>query len=207
MLFSTSLETIARNALNALAPNLIGLLKVRSIKKEYADYFFNVVSDTVKYREQNGIQRNDFLDLLMKIKKGQNLTSEENGSKSIFDEDDNSKKGKKTYDIVIKRTGTFRVLPPPRFTSKNLRQHNVLDFEFTMDVLAAQCFVWFIGGYETSSITLTFAFFELARNREIQARAQEEIDAILDKHNGKLTYEILQEMTYLDMIVSGRCCI
>jgi len=92
MLFSTNLETIARNALNALAPNLIGLLKVRSIKKEYADFFFNVVSDTVKYREENNIQRNDFLDLLMKIKKGHNLTSEED-SKCIFDEED-SKKGK-----------------------------------------------------------------------------------------------------------------
>jgi len=72
-----------------------------------------------------------------------------------------------------------------------------------MDVLAAQCFVWFIGGYETSSITLTFTFFELAQNLKVQARAQEEIDTILSKHDGKLTYETLQEMTYLDMIVSG----
>jgi len=72
-----------------------------------------------------------------------------------------------------------------------------------MDVLAAQCFVWFIGGYETSSITLTFTFFELAQNPEVQMRAQDEIDSVLIKHNGKLTYEILQEMTYLDMIVSG----
>lgn len=72
-----------------------------------------------------------------------------------------------------------------------------------MDVLAAQCFVWFIGGYETSSITLTFTFFELAQDLDIQTRAQEEIDTVLEKHGGKLTYEILQEMTYLDMIVSG----
>lgn len=87
MLFSTSLESIIRNAMNALAPSLIGLLKVRSIKKEYADFFYNVVNDTVKYREENGIQRNDFLDLLMKIKRGQNLASEED-SKSVFEEND-----------------------------------------------------------------------------------------------------------------------
>lgn len=72
-----------------------------------------------------------------------------------------------------------------------------------MDVLAAQCFVWFIGGYETSSITLTFTFFELAQNLEVQRKAQEEIDTILSKYNGKLTYDVLQEMVYLDMIVSG----
>lgn len=72
-----------------------------------------------------------------------------------------------------------------------------------MDVLAAQCFVWFIGGYETSSITLTFTLFELAQNLDVQIRAQEEIHEVLSKHDGQLTYEILQEMTYLDMIVSG----
>lgn len=87
MLFSTSLESILRNALNALAPSLIGLLKVRSIKKEYADFFYNVVNETVRYREENNIQRNDFLDLLLKIKRGQNLASEED-SKSIFEEND-----------------------------------------------------------------------------------------------------------------------
>lgn len=87
MLFSTSIETIIRNAMNALAPNLIGILKIRSIKKEYADFFFNIVNDTVKYREENNIQRNDFLDLLMKIKRGHNLASE-GDNKFLLDEND-----------------------------------------------------------------------------------------------------------------------
>lgn len=87
MLFSTSIESIIRNALNALAPSLIGLLKVRSIKKEYSDFFYNVVNETVRYREENNIQRNDFLDLLMKIKRGQNLASEEE-SKLVLNEND-----------------------------------------------------------------------------------------------------------------------
>lgn len=72
-----------------------------------------------------------------------------------------------------------------------------------MDVLAAQCFVWFVGGYETSSVTLTFTLFELAQNLEIQKKVQNEIDEILEKYDGKLTYELLQEMNYLDMVVSG----
>lgn len=83
--------------MNALAPNLIGLLKVRSVKKEYADFFFNVVNDTVKYREENGIQRNDFLDLLMKIKRGHNLATEEDG-KTIFVEGD-TKEGMRFHDF------------------------------------------------------------------------------------------------------------
>lgn len=91
MLFATSFETIVRNLLNILAPSLIGLLKVRSVKKEYADFFHNVVRDMVKYREDNGVQRNDFLDLLMKIKRGHNL-ADENNSKSIINEN-NDKEG------------------------------------------------------------------------------------------------------------------
>lgn len=91
MLSSPSLEIIIRNALNALAPNLIGLLKIRSIKKKCADYFFNIVSETVKYREENNVQQKDFLDLLMKIKRGQNLASNEDG-KFLLDEN-NSKEG------------------------------------------------------------------------------------------------------------------
>ncbi|XP_050421474.1 probable cytochrome P450 6a14 [Adelges cooleyi] len=164
-LFTIRLETIIRNAMNALAPNLIGLFKVRSIKKEHADFFYNVVNETVKYREENNVQRNDFLDLLLKIKMGHNLADDE--SRAIFNGNENKD-----------------------------------DFEFTMDVLVAQCFVWFIGGYETSSITLTFTLFELTQNPEVQARVQEEIDTVLDRHGGKITYEILQEMTYLDMVVS-----
>lgn len=80
MLFSTSFESIVRNALNALAPALIGLLRVRSVKQEYADFFYNVVTETVRYREENGVQRNDFMDLLMKIKRGQNLATEEDAA-------------------------------------------------------------------------------------------------------------------------------
>lgn len=99
-LFSISLQTIIRNALNALAPNLIGLFKVRSIKKEHADFFFNVVNDTVKYREENNIQRNDFLDLLLKIKRGHNLATEED-NKSIF-EQDNNKEGIHNLICLVK---------------------------------------------------------------------------------------------------------
>lgn len=88
MLSSPSLEVIIRSALNALAPNLIGLLKIRSIKKKYADYFFNIVCDTVRYREENNVQKNDFLDLLIKIKRGQNLAYKGDGKFTFDDNDD-----------------------------------------------------------------------------------------------------------------------
>jgi len=81
--------------LNALAPSLIGLFKVRSIKKENADFFHKVVNETVRYREENGVQRNDFLDLLIKIKRGQNLAEED--GKSALNENETKEGLFKTY--------------------------------------------------------------------------------------------------------------
>jgi cytochrome P450 family 6 len=72
----------------------------------------------------------------------------------------------------------------------------------TMNNLAAQVFVFFFGGFETSSTTITFCLYELAMHQDIQDRLRREIDVELQKHDGKLTYEGIQEMEYLDKVVS-----
>lgn len=45
--------------------------------------------------------------------------------------------------------------------------------------------------------------FELARNPDIQEKLQEEVDRVIEKHNGEITYDALQEMTYMDMVIYG----
>lgn len=42
---------------------------VRRFSKDVTDYFFNVVKETVEYREKNAVHRNDFMDLLIEMKK------------------------------------------------------------------------------------------------------------------------------------------
>jgi hypothetical protein len=41
-------------------------------------------------------------------------------------------------------------------------------------------------------------------HQDIQDRLREEIDDVLQKHDGKLTYDSIQEMEYLDKVVSGK---
>jgi hypothetical protein len=41
-------------------------------------------------------------------------------------------------------------------------------------------------------------------HQDIQDRVREEIDVVLQKHDGKLTYEGIQQMEYLDKVVSGK---
>ncbi|KRT86689.1 cytochrome P450, partial [Oryctes borbonicus] len=71
---------------------------------------------------------------------------------------------------------------------------------FTFEEIAAQAFVFFLAGFETSSSTMTFAFYEMAKNQEVQDKAREEIRRVVEKYDGKITYDAVMEMTYLSQI-------
>jgi cytochrome P450 family 6 len=75
--------------------------------------------------------------------------------------------------------------------------------EIDGDDFVAQAFVFLIAGFETSATTMGFALYELAMHPDIQQTLREEITRMMAKHQGELTYEGLQEMSYLDMVVSG----
>ena len=72
----------------------------------------------------------------------------------------------------------------------------------TNDEIAAQSFVFFLAGFETSSTTMTFALYELSKNQEIQDKVRDEINTVLAKHGGKITYEAIQEMKYMDLVIN-----
>ena len=67
----------------------------------------------------------------------------------------------------------------------------------------AQALAFLIAGFQSSSSTLTFALYELALHPEIQQSLRAEIMQVLKKHDGKLTYDGIKEMLYLDRVVSG----
>jgi len=58
----------------------------------------------------------------------------------------------------------------------------------------AQALTFLFAGYETSASTVTFALYELALHPEIQQRMRVEILQVLSKHDGKLTYDGIQDM-------------
>ncbi|XP_044259566.1 probable cytochrome P450 6a13 isoform X2 [Tribolium madens] len=72
----------------------------------------------------------------------------------------------------------------------------------TLNELAAQAFVFFLAGYETSSTTMTFCLYELASNPEIQQKLRDEINEVFKKHENKLTYNAIMEMRYMDKVVN-----
>jgi cytochrome P450 family 6 len=63
--------------------------------------------------------------------------------------------------------------------------------------------MFFLAGFETSSTTMTFCLHQLAVNPDAQERLRAEIDTVLQKYDGNITYESIFEMEYLDKIVNG----
>ncbi|XP_043482165.1 probable cytochrome P450 6a14 [Leptopilina heterotoma] len=76
-----------------------------------------------------------------------------------------------------------------------------LDGKITFMEAAAQAFLYFVGGFETSSATISHCLYELSVHQEIQEKVREEIKFALEKH-GELSYDSLNSMPYLHQCVS-----
>lgn len=141
-------------------PKVARKLRMKFFPDEVTSFFLNAIKETVEYRENHDIKRNDFLDLLIELKgKNEELARE----------------------------------------SQNID----LSQGLTIEQMAAQTFVFFLAGFETSSTTMAFCLYELARHPDIQERLRKEIFENLKKTNDQLTYEGLHDMEYLDQVVSG----
>jgi len=74
---------------------------------------------------------------------------------------------------------------------------------FTDDILVANSFVFFVAGFETTASTISYCLYELAMNPEIQVKLREKIKKTLEANDGKLAYDTLKDMKYLDMVING----
>lgn len=74
----------------------------------------------------------------------------------------------------------------------------------TIEQCAAQVFVFYVAGFDSTATSLSFTLYELARNPDIQRKIQEDIDVTLRKHDGQLTYESILDMKYVDNCIMGK---
>lgn len=90
-----------------------------------------------------------------------------------------------------------------------LKNHGALDGDstsigrLTIEEIAAEAFIFWTAGFETSSTAMCYTLFELSQNHVVQDKARDNIRRVLAKHDDLFTYEAMMEMSYLDKCLSG----
>lgn len=74
--------------------------------------------------------------------------------------------------------------------------------KFSFNEIAAQAFVFYLAGFETSSTTLAFTLHSLAHHQDIQQKARDEVNEVLEKYEGEWTYEAIVELNYVEQVIS-----
>ncbi|KAG5684478.1 hypothetical protein PVAND_013710 [Polypedilum vanderplanki] len=172
--FEINLKQSIEQMLAFFVPKLLLVFKVKQIPKEIDDFFMSLVRQSVDYREKNkDFERKDIMQLLIQLKN--------EGYVSADKDEDKEEEQKEEYQTDLGET-----------TIKKLSFNQV----------AAQAFVFYVAGFETSSSTMNFCLFELTRNPEIQAKVHAELDRVCKSGDASdFTYELMGDLKYLD------CCI
>ncbi|XP_020713505.1 probable cytochrome P450 6g2, partial [Ceratitis capitata] len=104
------------------------------------------------------------------------------------------------------RTGTTRndlidILIKFRHEAEEEAKEGKKPFILERDALAAQAAIFFSAGFETSSATMPFTMYEMARNPDLQRRFREEVREAFLSNDGKVTYEMIMGLKYMDNVV------
>ncbi|XP_077294134.1 putative cytochrome P450 6a14 [Arctopsyche grandis] len=156
-IFEMNFQKAFTYILSAVSPNAAKFLKISFFSRQLNTFFLNSIKDIVKQRENTNVKRQDFVDLLLELRKN-----------SSFE----SKSSKSSGNILI-------------------------DDKF----MTAQAFVFFAAGFETTANVIGFTLHELAYNLDVQEKVIDEITDVLNTFNGKLSYDAISKMTYLEMVI------
>uniref|UniRef100_A0A182NEN9 Uncharacterized protein n=1 Tax=Anopheles dirus TaxID=7168 RepID=A0A182NEN9_9DIPT len=168
--------------MTTIMPGLFKFLRLGVLYKDVNEFYLEAVSTNIRHREKHNIQRPDFIHLLLQARKNQ--LSMEQGEDEALD------------SVGFSTAETHKVEETAGAAGDRLKW---LDVDITASAAS-----FFFGGIETTTTLLCFASYELAVNPAIQARLRAEIDGVREELADGVTptYEVLQKMTYMDMVVS-----
>ncbi|XP_050524158.1 probable cytochrome P450 6a13 isoform X2 [Daktulosphaira vitifoliae] len=153
---NSSISLAIAKAFRVFFPKMFNILNLRTFPIEVQKFFLAIVKQTIAYRRDYKIQRDDFIQLLLEMKSNQEFQNDE-----------------KQFPTI----------------------------ELTEELIAAQVFVFFLAGFETSSTTLSFCLHELALNPDIQLKVQMEIADKINKDGLPFTYESVISMEFLEQCI------
>lgn len=175
----TSHRLLSRFLAIKIMPAVTKALDFNFFDSKTINFFSTMVLSNMKVRDEKKIHRPDMINMLMQVRKGTVSDEEDKGHQQLNDE------GFST--VHESEIGKMSV------------QRKWADHE-----LVAQCFLFFVAGFDTSSTLLTFLTYELALNQNIQEKLYHEIyetNQLLGQGQ-HVEYDVLQKMKYLDQVVS-----
>ncbi|XP_012256435.2 cytochrome P450 9e2-like [Athalia rosae] len=81
-------------------------------------------------------------------------------------------------------------------------KHKQTDEKLTIKEITSQAFIFFVAGFDTSSTLMCFTSHQLAINPDIQDKLIAEIDDAVEEEGGKLSYEKVNQLRYLEMVLN-----
>lgn len=165
---------LAKFLFQLLLPRVARAFNIKTVDVSITESFKHMILDTMTTRQQNNIHRPDMINMLMKVRQDQ------------------------TADEKVEETQDGSVTVEESDLNKTTAIRKWNDNE-----IVAQCFLFFLAGFETTSTMLTFVAYELVSNQDVQQKLYDEIAAANEQLDGKgITYEVLQKMKYLDQVVN-----
>lgn len=148
------------------------------------DFFVDAIRRSVEYRQKNNIKKKDILQLMIQLKNKGYIDDQEN-----LDKDERDSPSSKIIIIL----SLFKI---------NSNRNYISGF-LTVEQIACQAYVFLIAGFETTSSSMQFLLYELAKNKNIQSKLRNEIKNALAKHGGIISYDAVCEVEYLGQIIDG----
>lgn len=145
-MFRTDRSTILKRYCRTFFPRLFKFLNLRSYSSDVEMFFTSIIKQVLTERRNTGVQRNDFLQLMLNVQKSDTA------------------------------------------------------FAMTDELITSNSFIFMLAGLETSSTTLSFCLYELARDMDLQDRIRKEIIECLERH-GALTYDAVTSMRLTTQVV------
>lgn len=74
--------------------------------------------------------------------------------------------------------------------------------DLTIEDMTSHAFIFFLAGFDGTSMVMCFAAHEIAVNENVRKKLQNEIDQVLEDTNGQAPYDAIKSMEYLDAVVN-----
>lgn len=160
-----------------IIPAVMKALNYTTFDAHSENFFKTLVTEAMDTRERKNIYRPDMINLLMQVRQGKQITT--NDVKETINTDGFA---------TVEESAIGRAIAKRKWSDNEL---------------VAQSFLFFIAALNASSTLLSFTAYELALNPDIQARLYQEVHELNEKLKGeRLLYDDLQNMKYMDMVIS-----